>query len=339
VVYYLSMINNVLKTSRKARTSIIKIKEDYRYFTHLPGKESVIPLSRAYLKAFPCKFFVGSDEDLCQVDLKITGPVRGFTHLLHIEKARGEVFGTSQEGYFHFYLYAENGVIYLKLHRGKEVTMVIDNQEKTLRKGESIALLECETMQMVPIKEKISFGCYKKPLLENNIERSTKLYALSQLLPKSEAISLKNPQIHDLLVDLFSPQTKDINHQGLTIPAFDFDRFSLFSTFKKQMREHILKEEGNTLYLLEGKNELPHAGRGISLQTNYAMIDLLWRKKKVIQLIIHPLEDTTLTLVFPMNPESFRVKHHHKEKGKFIDASKPLALLKGHTLLIDRITY
>ncbi len=339
MVYYFPMTNNVLNAPPKTRSLMIKIKEDYRYFTHLPGKESVIPLSKAWFIAFPCKFSLFSDKATCEIDLKITGPVKGFTHLLNIEKARVEVFGTSREGYFHFYLFAESGVIYLKLHRGKEVGLVISNQEKTLKKGEVIALLECETMQMVPVKEKISFGCFKKPLLENQIDRTTKLYALSQLIPTTIAISLDNSQIHDLLVDLFSPKTKDVNYQGLATPTFEFDKFSLFSTFKMQLKEQLLREEKQILYLLEGGKELPHAGGATSLQTEHALIDLLWRKKKVIQLIIHPLEDSSLTAIFPMHPKSFRVKHHHKERGKFVDAGEPLSLQKGCTLLIDRITY
>ncbi len=339
MVYYFPMTTNVLNKPPKTRSSTIKIKEDYRYFTHLPGKESVIPLSKACFRAFPCKFSLFSDQTSCEIDLKITGPVKGFTHLLNIEKARVEVFGTSQEGYFHFYLVAESGVIYLKLRRGKEVAMVIDGQEKTLKKGESIALLKCETMQRLSVKEKISFGCFKKPLLENQIDRSTKLYALSQLIPAMRTVALENSQIQDLLVDLFSPKTEDVNHQGFVIPTFDFDKFSLFTTFKKQLKEHLLREEKHTLYLLEGAKELPHAGSAISLQTEHALIDLLWRKKKVIQLIIHPLEDSSLSVIFPMHPKSFRIKHHHKEKGKFLDAGEPLTLEKGKSLLIDRITY
>lgn len=308
---------------------MIHIREDYRYFTHLPGKESVIPLSKAVAKVYPCRIEVTA-ELTCLIELKVTGPIDGFSHLLNIEKGRVEVFGTAKEGYFHLFLTGKDGKIFLKLYRGNALLIEVDGRAVTMSKGEEISLLTTETMAMPERREKVSFGCYKKPLLENGIALESKLYCLSQLFPKTPLETLE-----PILIDLFSPKLEDPYYRGLPFQNNLSDKFSLFSSFFQKYRASILVEISDEIHLLRGK--LPHAGRALGLICDGFMIDILWKKGKVIKMILHPTYDSKKKFIFPNNAESFRVKGHPKEKGKVFPAKELLSLEQGKALYIDRI--
>ena len=308
---------------------MIHIREDYRYFTHLPGKESVIPLSKAVAKVYPCRIEVIA-EKTCVIELQVTGPIEGFTHLLNIEKGRVEVFGTAKEGYFHLFLVGKDDKVYLKLHRGKTLLIELETRTVILNKGEEIALVTTETIPMPESFEKVSFGCYKKPLFENSIPLESKLYVLAQLFPKT---SLETDET--IFIDLFSPKTEDPLYRGLNVKSNELDKFSLFSSFFQKYRASILVEKLDEIHLLAGK--LPHAGRALGLICDGCTIDILWKKGKVIKMIIHPTQDSKKTLHFQGVVKSFRIKNNPKGKGKTFNATKPISLEQNKLLYVDRI--
>ncbi|MCH9617078.1 MAG: hypothetical protein SP4CHLAM5_00570 [Chlamydiia bacterium] len=314
---------------------MIKIRETYKYFTHLPGKESVIPLSCIKVRAYPCKIIIENIE----VVLNITGPIKGFTHLLNIEKARVEVFGKGEEGYFHLHLFAKKGQILLKLHRGENISLTISQKEKNLIKGEVLPLFETNTIDLPQRKEKISFGCFKKPLLEKGVDRKTKLFSLCQLMPKTSSAQVELSQIEPLLKDLFSPQTEDVDYQGISIPGEPFSPFALFAPFYQQMRASILLETEDTITILGGGKKLPIAGRATNFACKECSIDILWRKGRALKLTITPFKDVEKRLLFPGNAKSFRIKQRPNDKGTILTHSSLLVLKAGQTLFIDNITY
>jgi hypothetical protein len=314
---------------------MIKIREAYKYFTHLSGKESVIPLSHVKLRVYPCKLLIEGRE----IILNITGPVKGFTHLLNIEKARVEIFGTAEEGYFHFHLLAKDGKVLLKLHRGTEISFSLDGKEALLKKGESLTLLNTETMSVPETKEKISFGCFKKPLLENTIDRRTKLFSLCQLIPKSSPAEVELSQIEPLLTDLFCPQAKDVEHLGISMPKEPFAPFALFDTFYKEMRAAILVETQDAIEILAGGKKLPIAGRATNFRCTECSIDILWRKGRALKLTITCFKDMEKKIHFPGNAKTFRTKHRLNDKGTVFAAAAALSLKAGQSLFVDNITY
>ena len=202
---------------------MIKIKEDYRYFTHLPAKESIIPLSNAIAKIYPTRCLISSKKEQVIIDLNLTDMDK-FTHLLQIEKQRVEFFGKAKSGYVHFHLFAKDGFIYIKLHRGIDVSIAINNKSFLLKKGKHLQVCEALTIEKKSKLERISFGCTKAPILENSINKESKLYLLSQLIPSvaDEKVDLKSIEI--CLSDLFSPQSEDINFTGMQSEIPDFDK-------------------------------------------------------------------------------------------------------------------
>lgn len=314
---------------------MIKIRETYKYFTHLPGKESVLPLSHVKVLAYPCKVVIDDIEIL----LHITGPVDGFTHLLNIEKARIEIFGKAREGYFHFHLFAKDGQVFVKLQRGTEITITLDGKKITLKKGESLALFHTETIDAPEWKEKISFGCFKKSLLENNIDRRTKLFSLSQLIPKTAPAEVEFSQIEPLLRDLFSPQTKDVDCLGLSLPKDPFTPFSLFDTFYKQQRAAILIENKEGIHILPEAKKLPIAGRATGFRCAECSVDILWRKGRALKVMLSCFKAMEKKIKFPGNAKSFRLKYRQNDKGRVMQASTSLPMQAGQVIFIDNITY
>lgn len=314
---------------------MIKIKEDYRYFTHLIGKESVIPLSKVVAKVFPTRLEIGE----VVVDLNLTGPIKGFTHLLNMEKGRVEVFGKAKEGYYHVFLLAKEGKIVLRLHRGSSLSLVIDGKELTLEKGQEQTLLEAKTMPMPDFIEKISFGCSKKALLENDIQRLTKLYYFSQMIPKADALEMPLEDMESLISDLFVPSTSDRFFRGIITEHDIQDKFSVFASLYAKIKTDLVVEEENTLSVLRNSDAFNIAGRGVSLVTENFHVDVLWRKGRVLKVAITSAKDLSKKITFPGAVKKFRVRKHTNEKGKWHLADKPLFCKKNETLFIDRVTY
>ena len=312
---------------------MIEIREQYKYFTHLPGKESVIPLCEVLVRAFPTKIVVGEVE----IDLLVEGPVADFTHLLDMEKGRVEVFGKTGSGYYHLYLFAHEEEVLLKLHRGEGIDLLIDGKRVSLQKKEKLSLLKTTTVEKPACLEKISFGCAKKPLLEKGIDRRTKAFALAQMIPEQEGKELELEEIEPFLVDLFAPKKEDVFHQG--IGRLDVPPFSLFTSLYQKMKSFLVEEqEGEILILPQGK-KLPIAGRAKNIGCHFGTFDILWKKGRAIQLVIFPQQDGEILFTFPGRFKQFRVKEKPNTKGATFSAGEKIQLKKGAPLYLDKIIY
>jgi len=284
-------------------------------------------------KVYPCKIVVKDGSALVAIDIETKGEVKGFTHLLNIEKGRLEIFGQREEGYFHLFLEAFEGEIFLKLSRGKTLSLKMEGIDFLLEKGKSLSILKTLTIPMPKDVEKISFGSFKKPLLEKGGCIQTKLYYLAQLIPKAPLISID--AIEPFFLDLCSPQGEDLLYRGIKEIKNPFDPFSLFSTFFDRLRRQMIIENGEDLLFLKGK--VPHAGKVTGLSCEGCTIDFLWRKGKVMKMVINPTKEVKRKLVFSQDITSYRIKHHPKEKGKIVLVNDYLMLEKGKSLFIDRI--
>ena len=316
---------------------MISIREDFRLFTHQPGKQSVIPRSKAWMRVYPCLIEICTENETLSLELDLH-LVKDFTHLLNIEKGRVEVFGQAKEGYFHLWFFARNGEVVLSLKRGKSLLFKMHSQEVCLNKGDEVALLKTTTINEVSCLEKLSFGCYKKPLLEKNMNVDAKLFLLAQQMPEENIVSLDDEKIKALLVDLCAPQTCDKYHQGLGLGSIAFDRFSLFSTVKKRVREALFIEHEDRIDILKGGKTLPIAGRVVGIKGDGFKIDFLWRKNKIIRCVIHPEIDGKKRLNFARCEKRYRIKTSLRSKGKFVDADAFIELKAGQKVFIDRVT-
>ena len=70
----------------------IEISQRLRPFTHRPGMASILPGTGERVVVYPT--MVGGQY------LPISGPVKGFTHQLDLEKGCLSVYGHAKEGFF-----------------------------------------------------------------------------------------------------------------------------------------------------------------------------------------------------------------------------------------------
>lgn len=316
---------------------MIKINEDYRIFTHSPAKESVIPLSHSICRAYPTRIEIVSEEKSVVIDCLDISDVEDFTHMLNIEKKRVEVFIRYNKAYVHFFFYAKEGKVYMQLHRGSKLRVLIDGKEQTIEKKECVELLQTKTMKCPESMEKLTFGCSKKPGLEKLKEKQSKLFVLSNLIPQKCGEKVTQKVIDTLLVDMFSPKSIDQKYTGVAITAVE--PFSLFSSFNTSMREKLFSEEEDTLIFMPKIKELNHCGRILSYETKDVQFDLLWKKNKVLRCIIYPKVDCTKRLLFSKSVKTFRVKNTLREKGERRKANESVSFTSGKKYIIDRIIY
>lgn len=313
---------------------MIHIREDYRLFSHLPAKESVIPRSKAWMRVFPNLIEFFTEETTVKVEMS-HGEVKGFTHMLNIEKERCEVFGHTELGYMHLFIEAKDGAIFLKLHRGKTLNLKLNGKEIELLKKQEVKVMESQTCHD-KTREKISFGCFKKPLLEKGIDLDSKLYLLSQQMPESEGFEIECDEIKSLLSDMFAPKKEDVLHRGLNLPAVK-DRFALFTTYRKKIRDALMREDKDVISLYTLK--MHASGRAICLQGDGFTLDMLWKKERVQRLVIHVTEERKKKLYFGAGVKKYRVRTDLKKRGEFVSADAVLEFKPRQNLFIDRITY
>jgi hypothetical protein len=151
-----------------------------------------------------------------------------------------------------------------------------------------------------------------------------------------EVLPLEIFQIHPLLEDLFSPKNQDYQHRNLNLPKIEGDRFALFSTFRKKMKEKFCKQEGNILYFLPKGKELSHAGRATLINMGEFSFDILWKKAKAVKITIYPHCDGGKILAVG---KKYRVKNYPNEKGKWHNSLELLNFKKDKKIYIDRIDY
>ncbi|MBP7074115.1 MAG: hypothetical protein KBA81_01875 [Rhabdochlamydiaceae bacterium] len=288
-------------------------------FSHLPGTFCIIPETSCQVQVFPAllrftDFSTGKtwDEKLWK------GPVEGFTLELDLEKGYVEVFGKTAVGFKRRQIGERFKTDHLEhLSLGKHTKL---DWELVLRR------LNME--EMVPV-----------------------LFQLGQLVPESTA---QTPILNFLKFSDKTEVAKQLKlffktgFHGLMAPRLiDED----FQGIIEEGPEG--KAEGSPLALLregyialralfftedEGFSLLPnlppefHAGRLVNLRSSMGdIISIEWSKKLLKKVYIKPAKTREIPLTIQKSLCSFRINQKIRQEVK-----KPLSLIEGKTLFLDR---
>jgi len=281
--------------------------------------------------------------------LLLKGFVEKFQAFLDLKRGVIEVRGFVEDTFFNYEIRAQN------------------SQIKLIGKKGIRSRLLAKTKSFHPLKgEKLHFGVHKKQLIERIFERNELTetlplwFQLAQAFPpvKDQKVALfdhleklKKQKNHDLigkeLTLLFCflfpnrlvPKSEDILHFGFSwkfvTKRKDF-AFLLLQKSKTFIRSLFIEEGKQSLHILP--HLLPEFvfGRFDEVETSLGSLDIRFSKKKPFSVSFQPKQTKAISLHFPKNIKSCRIRESKKQKGT--RAPLPLTILfeKEKTYLIDR---
>lgn len=343
----------------------MKIANRYRPFSHLPGTSCLIPGSDYIVAAYPTACLFGRDENKMETILwELTGPIKGFTVMQDLEKARIIVYGHAKEGYFQYQLYwAEEG-IKLQVDRVQGALKgTLNGVALNLKPKESFYLTKESKLNASHPQERISFGSHKKQDWElvsrrkNPIEYLPFWFALGQYFNSEATVSEegalkllkacreepnKNKAFEDLcslfevgFEKMMVPRLYDSSHLGLveTGSSKESKPIELLHEGYKLIRGMLLKEKENQLELLPFLPSELHAGRCLGFKVAKASCNFEWSKKLLKKVVFTVHEPKTFQLVCQKELKTCRIRRSSYTKGEVHPIEKPLTLEKGIYIL------
>ncbi len=309
-------------------------------FSHRAGIRCLIPFTTWEVQVFPAKLFfrnfVNSHTE--ELALPISGPVKGFTVLLHLEKERIEIFGKGAKGYFRYFL------------TGEGISFVKD-------KHIALPFLKKESLPSNPLR--LSLGVHKKQDWEF-VQRRADLaeifpfwVRLAQVIPQSPLP--KKPVgtmtlIEEGKLDLFfqagfqgilCPRFNDEHHLGLIHDTeIEASPLGLLHLGATHIRRLFFQEEGDRLIFLPRLPKELHAGRITHILTEQGdRIDMEWSKKALKKVIFCPRSSRSIKLVLQAKLRFFRLRKSARQKGLTVKRDQEIDLEKGKTIYLDRFTH
>jgi hypothetical protein len=355
----------------------IQIAERLKPFSHVPGTFCMLPKSPFSVQVFPTLLcfenLINQDKSECKLDIQ--GPLKDFTIIVDLEKARLEVFGKSKDGFVRYFItYQKEGIIlFFEKTPAKGILCSFSKNETTLKSKQQMLLPLISGAPIDPIGERLSLGMHKLQDFSMIARRGdlSEIFPhwlrLSEMIPhtkesKSEACNLfllkecerhileKNRvEIAGAFLQLFSsgmegilvPRLKDKLHQGIVPDSEIPDLLSSLFLLKKSaflIRSLFFTEAKPGFALLPALPPEFHAGRFVNIQTkNGERIDLEWSKKLLRRVVIHSLQPRTIELDLQSQVKSFRFRRSYKDKGVRMKKDDPIALEKNAVVFIDCI--
>jgi hypothetical protein len=286
-------------------------------FSHLPGTFCIIPKTHTQVQVFPTllrftDLVTGKTWDE-KLDWK--GPVEGFTVELDLEKGYLEVFGKTADGFKRRQIGGR-----FKTDQLEHLTL-----GKHTKLDWELVLRRMNMEEMAPI-----------------------LFELGQLAPESKA---KTPILNFLKFSDKTEVAKQLKlffktgFHGLMAPRLiDEDFQGIVEEEKVEGSPLALLREGynalRSLFFLEdeGFSFLPmlppefHAGRLVNLRSSLGdLVSMEWSKKLLKKVYIKPAKTREIPLTLQKSLCSFRINQKTRH-----DVKKPLPLIEGKTLFLDR---
>lgn len=311
----------------------IKVAQRYRPFSHKPGAKALLPLTTVIVEAFPTKILIGDEE----LNLEVTGPVKGFTLIQDLERGEIRVFGTPKQGYYEFLIRPEEWILARAPKEGIQVN------GKRLERGFKKSLGSAVSKKNL---ERLALGCHKEQEFEKIADRKE----LSEILPLWFFLGQQLPQktgSHPLLTaegllelfqvsfsELFFPTFSDGLHLGLKTEGAQGSPISILTDGAELIRALFFKSEKGALYFLP--NNSFSSGRFIDIQEEgVGTIHFEWTKKKMRRVIFESAYEGDLNLYFPKDLKSFRLRNSENERGRIVQTGAPIFVQKEQKYLLD----
>ncbi len=286
-------------------------------FSHLPGTRCIIPQTTIQVQAFPAllRFTDLATGKTWDEKSGWKGPVDDFTLEHDLQKGHLRVFGKTAEGYRMRQIGDRFKTDQLEqLSLGKHTKL---DWELILRREnmEEMVPVLFELGQLVPVTTA------QTPIL-NFLKFSDKIEVAQQL-----KLFFKTG-FHGLM----APRLSDNDFQGIIEEGrSDGSPLALLREGYLAVRALFFTEEDGFSLLPTLPPEF-HAGRLLNLRSKEGdIVSLEWSKKLLKKVYIKPAKTREIPLTLQKSLCSFRINQKIKH-----DVKKPLALIEGKTLFLDR---
>jgi len=314
----------------------ITIAERLKPFSHVPGATCVIPWSSYKVQAFPALLIF---EDLMtfqkhEYHLGWKGPVLDFTLELDLEKGVVWVYGKTLDGHRRICIQmTEEGIAIDK-------KLVLPGAKVNPHSLERLSLGMSKTLDW----EKVT----RRHLMA---EIFPIWFRLGQMVPQGAGTAgfLDEDEKRDIAAvylklflagfeGILAPRLSDTDHQGIVPEGFfSGSPLALLSEGAKSIRSLFFKESSQSWDFLPCLSPEFHAGRFIQMETKAGdKIDFEWSKKLLKKVIIHAESEREILISVPKPLKSCRLRTSLKEKGTRHLMEKPLVLMPGQILFLDR---
>ncbi len=325
---------------------MIKIADRFRPFSHAPGAMCMIPQSSWAACAYPTEITVFCDEQNYILNLRLTGPVEGFTLQQDLERNVVSVFGRAKEGYFNFEISHRESIIVITLKRGDSIPYEFNGKSGVLKRNDFLEIQVEKAFPLIHI-ERLSLGMNKKldwdlvskrgdlrEILPSLFFLGQKVSSRTVPLPHQELLTFIKNHFHHILL----PKRIVEKRLGLVsediLPEISFSAI-IFQTYSL-IRALFIDETENEVSILPNLPKEFVFGRILGLKTSKAIIDIEWSKRKLHKVRITPTQDGALQIKWPHNINTFRQKGCPRKKGVISSFKDEIQLTAGQVIFLDR---
>ncbi len=322
----------------------ITISERLRPFSHRPGQATLIPGTTLVAFIYPNKLVVHDQfegNQIADLDLSITGPVREFTVEQDLEQGCVTVWGQTEGGFVRYRL--------LPLTGGRGVQLAVDKGPKQFLGGQETMLIGEEgDLADVGIDERLSLGMSKK-LEWDRVRQRADLreilpvwHRLGMMTPGGVAVpdgtSLFNdeaPPWLDLFLagfrGLFAPTAEDTLHQGFARPPLPpgSDPTVLLTQGAHKIRALFVEEHDGVLSLRPPFE----SGRMTGVTCSFGTLAFEWTKKALRRAILRV--DNTQTVDLRLAPDTKQFRLRVGKESRTLDAGTPFDVSQGQIVYLD----
>ena len=321
---------------------MIKIRDRFRPFSHRPGAKCMIPKSNWGVEAYPTEIRIFREEQVIPIYLELTGPVQGFTLEQDLEKEVVRLFGRAKEGYFNFEIAHEGRVITIVLKRGKSIAYRFGDKRGVLQRHQFLEL-SVEEASLPFHTERLSLGMNKKldwDLVIRRLDLREILPVLFFLGQKIDPCDMQytEPYLPQQFEGILVPLRKSRQGLGLkeeTIPS-TFQVSAVLRKSYEAIRNYFIEEVNGEVAILSNLPSEFVSGRMTCIKTSKAIFDIEWTKRKLRQMRIEALQEGVLSIRWPKEVDSFRLKHRPQEKGRMVNKDEELLLTSGQIYYLDK---
>lgn len=326
---------------------LIRINRRLKPFTHIPGTKIPIPYSPFVLHPFPTHLTISKNGCLfSEHSLPLSGPVKGFTAELDLEKGHIRVFGTAREGYYEALIKGDDRGVAYEVKKGPPELQSFGKAAASHRRYERLSLGSHKSQEWSGIERRgdpieylpiwMALGQVVPVALQDN-----KGGTLDMLAGAHDLTSLKHIWLAGF-DGMMAPRLMDTDHHGfsLTPPDGSLSPLPLLTEGARIIRQLFIEERGQEVLVLPRLPQEFHAGRlvDVTLLSGLQM-NLEWSKKEIRRLEIFAPHEMALPLKFSKGVTSFRVRTSLQDRGTRRPAEKTLQCEKETWYILDNFKH
>lgn len=329
----------------------MQIKSALRFqpFTHLVGTPCLIPGTEWVCRIYPTLIRLGRAKEAIEHPLPLVGPVRPFTIFQDLEKGRIEVRAKAENGFFRFFIAAEEGMVKLIPLKGPLQPLnlaIAGNIPSPPKERLSLGINKQQDWQMVlrrgdpaevlPFWLRLAAWTPEGPSDPNEI-RGT--YSLLQKGEKVKQYTLLKNAFEGCFEGLLTPRLDD-GHLGLISPEELPETLSPLPILHRGaalIRSLFVEFEGEEIALLSHLPPEFHAGRFIHITTPHGdTLSLEWSKKLLKKVYLKAGSTRTISWKAQRSLRSYRLRVGRATRGERVSIHEPLEIENGREYHLDR---